>query len=111
MPTEVRHADAFPHPAVERFGTPDQIQHGLDLIKRNCSHCHTDEISGAVPDLRRLSGATFSVFDDIVLRGARATKGMGDFSGLLTPKDTYDIRAALMNEAWTAYEASPTDVP
>jgi quinohemoprotein ethanol dehydrogenase len=109
VPPEMNHAKAFPHPAVDRFGTPEQIQHGVDLIKRNCSHCHVNETSGAVPDLRRMSTETFRQFDDIVLHGARASKGMGNFSSLLSPADSFDIRAAIIDEAWEAYRTSGTE--
>jgi quinohemoprotein ethanol dehydrogenase len=106
LPEEVTHATAFPHPAADRFGTPEQIGHGLDLFKRHCAHCHANQASGTIPDLRRINGRTFGEFDDIVLRGSRAAKGMGNFSSLISAADVYDIRAALMSEAWTAYQAS-----
>jgi len=40
------------------------------------------------------------------LKGVRASKGMGSFASLLTPAQAQQIRAALVDSAWSAYEAA-----
>ncbi|HPE31477.1 MAG TPA: PQQ-dependent dehydrogenase, methanol/ethanol family [Parvularculaceae bacterium] len=107
LPTEVEHASAFPRPSIERFGTQAQIDHGNELLKRHCSRCHkNNDASGAIPDLRRMSAETDAAFEDIVLRGARAEKGMGSFEGVLTPEEVEAIHAAIVDAAWREYKRS-----
>jgi quinohemoprotein ethanol dehydrogenase len=106
LPAKVDRSSDFPRPAVARFGTPEQIDLGDALLKRHCSRCHSNEGSGAVPDLRRMSGQTHAEFDAIVLGGARASKGMGSFGGLLSPAEAQSIRAAILASAWRAYDAT-----
>jgi quinohemoprotein ethanol dehydrogenase len=109
LPAEVEHAAIFPKPAADPMGTPEQIGRGVVLFKQHCAHCHLNQASGAVPDLRRMTSETFQQFDQIVLQGARAAKGMGNFSSLLSAADTYDIRSAIIDEAWRAYRAGSTE--
>jgi quinohemoprotein ethanol dehydrogenase len=106
LPAAVDRSSAFPRPAVARFGTPAQIDLGDALLQRHCSHCHANETSGAVPDLRRMTGQTHAEFDSIVLQGSRASKGMGSFAGVLSPADAQSIRAAIVASAWRAYDAT-----
>jgi quinohemoprotein ethanol dehydrogenase len=103
-----------PRPAVERFGSAKDIEAGNALMKRNCARCHANEGPGAIPDLRRMSAQTHQQFEDIVLKGVRADKGMGSFAGLITPAEAQQIRAAVVESAWRAYEAaqdSPQSAP
>jgi len=58
---------------------------------------------GELPDLRRLSPATHSIFYDIVLRGAYAPKGMGRFDDVLSSADARQIHAFLIDQAWQAH--------
>lgn len=108
LPAELAAATAFPRPALERFGSREQIDRGADLLKRHCNRCHINQDSGAVPDLRRMTQATHADFDAIVLQGIRASKGMGSFAGVLTPEQAHDIHAAILDEAWRAFEAHAT---
>jgi quinohemoprotein ethanol dehydrogenase len=89
---------------VERFGSAADIQTGNELMKRNCARCHANEGPGAIPDLRWMSAQTHKEFEDIVLKGVRASKGMGSFASLLTPAQAQQIRAAVVDSAWHAYE-------
>jgi len=108
IPAEISHdATPFARPPVERFGTPEQLMRGAELLKRHCARCHINDAGGIVPDLRRMSADTMRSFTDIVLGGARMAKGMGSFQGVLTPNEVEDIRAVLVDEAWKAYEAMP----
>ena len=106
LPAEVSREARFPRPAAERYGSAELIAHGSDLFKRHCQHCHNNSAaSGTVPDLRRISVQTDGEFEDIVLGGIRASKGMGSFKGVLTAQDVDAIRAAILNEAWHAFES------
>ncbi len=98
-------SDSLQRPSVDRFGAPDLIEHGYDLFKRNCNRCHANETaSGTVPDLRRMTAKTHAEFADIVLRGKRASKGMGSFAAILSEKDVDAIHAAMVDAAWQKYE-------
>ncbi|HEY0974432.1 MAG TPA: PQQ-dependent dehydrogenase, methanol/ethanol family [Solimonas sp.] len=105
LPAEVVRTAAFARPPAERVGSVETIARGMDLLKRHCSHCHNNSAaSGTVPDLRRIDEKTYREFDDIVLGGSRASRGMGSFKGLLTKQDTVSILAAIIDDAWQAYE-------
>jgi quinohemoprotein ethanol dehydrogenase len=105
-PAEKEHVSSVPRPAVERFGSAADIDTGNELLKRNCARCHANEGPGAIPDLRWMSARTHQEFEDIVLKGVRASKGMGSFAGLITPAQAQQIRAAVVDSAWRAYEAA-----
>ena len=98
-------AKPFPQPAVPRFATVEQATRGAELQKRHCARCHLNGGGGTIPDLRRMSVDTMRDFRDIVLNGARAARGMGSFAGVITPAEAEDIRAAIVEDAWRAYEA------
>ncbi|MFC4308521.1 PQQ-dependent dehydrogenase, methanol/ethanol family [Steroidobacter flavus] len=109
-PAEKEHVSSVPRPSVERFGSAADIETGNELLKRNCARCHANEGPGAIPDLRWMSAQTHQEFEDIVLKGVRASKGMGSFASLLTPAQAQQIRAAVVDSAWRAYE-SAQDLP
>ena len=98
-----RHAMAFPIPPVKRRGTPIQVDMGRDLFQRNCSKCHTNSGSGGIPDLRKMRASTHDEFMDIVLKGIRADRGMGNFEGLLSIEETETIQMYLIDLAWRSY--------
>jgi quinohemoprotein ethanol dehydrogenase len=105
LPEEVSHNAEFPRPALERFGTAETIELGNGLFKRYCNRCHLNEAAaGSVPDLRRMSAQTHSEFKNIVLRGARASKGMGSFAPVLREDEVRAIHAAMVDAAWREYE-------
>ena len=106
LPAEIQHAKKFATPPAPRHGSPETITLGTDLFKRHCQHCHNNSAAtGTVPDLRRINAQTYAEFEDIVLGGIRASRGMGSFKGLLTVKEVEAIRASLINDAWQAYES------
>lgn len=111
LPTELDHSNVFPRPPLERFATAAQLERGADLLKRHCARCHANGTTGTVPDLRRMTAATLAAFGDIVLKGARASKGMGSFEGLVSPAELEDIRAVIIEDAWKAYESAPAPAP
>jgi quinohemoprotein ethanol dehydrogenase len=106
-PAELRRETSVPRPAVERFGSAADIEAGNALMKRHCARCHANEGPGAIPDLRWMSAETHQQFEDIVLKGVRAAKGMGSFQGLITSAEAQQIRAAVVDSAWRAYQATP----
>lgn len=106
LPTEIKREAKFALPPASRETSTKKLAQGVDLFNRHCSHCHKNNAaSGTVPDLRRISAQTYGQFEAIVLGGIRADKGMGSFKGLLTPEEVESIRAAMINEAWQAYQA------
>jgi len=107
-PAELHRETSVPRPAVERFGSTADIDAGNASMKRNCARCHANEGPGAIPDLRWMSAETHQQFEDIVLKGVRAAKGMGSFAGSITSAEAQQIRAAVVDSAWRAYEAQNT---
>lgn len=94
-----------PRPPLERFGSAALRDQGRELLTRNCLICHKNAATaGSVPDLRHMSPQTHSQFEDIVLKGTRASKGMGSFAEILSTQDVKAIHAALVDEAWQEYE-------
>jgi quinohemoprotein ethanol dehydrogenase len=76
-----------------------QIAAGEVLYNRYCSRCHVMG-RGNLPDLRRSSPVTHTLFDSIVLGGAYSLKGMGRFDDVLSPDDAHAIHAWLIDQAW-----------
>jgi len=108
-PPEVEHADAgVPKPPLERRGTRVQLDEGAELYTRNCTKCHAnmDARSSGIPDLKLMDADAHRQFNDIVLKGTLADKGMGDFSALLTPAQVEAIHDYLIELAWQAYETA-----
>ena len=66
----------------------------------NCFMCHGIMAVGAgVPDLRYASKQTHEQFEDIVLKGARADKGMPSFAKLLNAQQVKAIQAYVLSRA------------
>ena len=76
-----------------------QIAAGEVLYNRYCSRCHVMG-RGNLPDLRRITPLTHTLFDSIVLGGAYSVKGMGRFDDVLSPDDAHAIHAWLIDQAW-----------
>ena len=69
---------------------PAELHRGELLYTRYCSRCHVFG-RGMLPDLRRMSDATRTMFYDIVLRGAYVGKGMGRWDDVLSQADAQAI--------------------
>ena len=92
--------DDVPMPQLpERPADPRQIAAGEVLYNRYCSRCHVMG-RGNLPDLRRITPMTHTLFDSIVLGGAYSVKGMGRFDDVLSPGDAHAIHAWLIDQAW-----------
>lgn len=90
--------------AANLAANPATLEHGAVLYNRYCGRCHVFG-HGMLSDLRHLSAATHQLFPAIVLQGAYAAKGMGNFSDVLSPKDADAIHQYLISEAAIAYAA------
>jgi quinohemoprotein ethanol dehydrogenase len=76
---------------------------------KGCNMCHgarAHSISTSVPDLRRRAfPGSFSIYEDVVRKGALSERGMPHFGDALTPDEIKLIQAMVLREAWYAYEA------
>ncbi len=88
-------------PTVKDDGTTEQISHGEALFRGHCAACHS---TGRAPDLTRISEPTRAEFPDIVLKGIRASRGMGNFSALLSVEDARDILAYINHLTWLKFQ-------
>ncbi len=82
-----------------RQGTPAQVAAGEVLYNRYCMRCHLYG-RGILPDLRRMSAATHTVFNSIVLQGVYQVRGMGRFDDVLSPADVQALHDYLIDQAW-----------
>jgi mono/diheme cytochrome c family protein len=94
---------------VVEFNPPEQtasaevIGRGFQGYQKSCVTCHgLNGVSGLlVPDLRATpllhDGKSW---DDVVLDGARGSKGMPRFGDLLSEEESQSIRAYLIQQAW-----------
>jgi quinohemoprotein ethanol dehydrogenase len=81
----------------------ETVLKGARLFGETCAVCHGQMAQGGVKDLRHMDAATHASFNDIVLKGIRADRGMASFAGLLTPADVEAIHAYVIsraNEDW-----------
>ena len=79
--------------------TAEQIAAGQTLFGKNCSICHGVEARGGIKDLRQMSPQTHAQFQDIVIGGARQSKGMASFGDLLSKADAEAIHGYLTKRA------------
>lgn len=101
-----RDESALTAPPVARLDAAGAINRGEVLYRRNCAKCHSniDGRGSGIPDLRLMSADTHATFNQIVLEGTRAERGMGSFADLLTVGEVDDLHAYLIEEAWRHYE-------
>ena len=92
----------FERPPAER-DSAQQIAAGEILYNRFCSRCHVFD-RGLLPDLRRMSEATNTLFYEIVLRGAFQPKGMARWDDVLSQADAQRIHAYIIDQSWKAFE-------
>jgi quinohemoprotein ethanol dehydrogenase len=96
--------DANLPPLPEKMSTdPAVLDRGRVAFERACSACHTrDDEPNGYPNLLRLTPEKHRLFDEIVLRGAFAARGMASFADLLSESDTHALQAYLIDEAYKA---------
>ena len=92
-----------PAPAIEEppplRASEEQIKRGGELFNQTCSTCHGVNVRGGLKDLRVMSRAAHAQFNDIVLKGIRADKGMASFADLLSPADVEAIHGYVIARA------------
>jgi quinohemoprotein ethanol dehydrogenase len=97
-----------PFNAPELTATPEQIAQGATIYGGSCAICHGDggASRGMFPDLRR-SALLHSkqAFDQVVLGGIRAERGMASFQDQLTEADSELILAYLIDRTAAAQNA------
>ena len=85
--------------------TADVIAQGQKSYQRHCRYCHGDGLrtGNLTPDLRWSSADTHQQWQDIVIKGTRASLGMVSFSNYLSPEDAEAIRQYVLSEAGKLY--------
>ncbi|OYX66018.1 MAG: quinohemoprotein alcohol dehydrogenase [Sphingomonadales bacterium 32-64-17] len=79
--------------------TEAEVARGRALYGESCNRCHGENAIGGVKDLRWMSAETREKFNDIVLRGIYADRGMIGFGDVLSEQDASDIHAYLIARA------------
>jgi mono/diheme cytochrome c family protein len=80
------------------------VNEGDSLYHAQCASCHggigiPSEVAIVAPDLRLMTLATHSDFEDIVINGARSERGMPDFEDALTNEQIEAIRGFIVTQA------------
>ncbi len=87
----------------ERLAVSDDvIARGRAAYAEACMFCHgfAAVSSGLYPDLRFASAETHAQWNDIVLGGIRADRGMASFADLVSAEDARAIQAYVLERAW-----------
>lgn len=101
-PKPIARKDAgFPEPPAGN-ASADAIRAGETKFVEQCSRCHTLG-PNITPALRKMSPEVHRAFEDILLGGALATRGMEGFDDILSEEEVEDIHAYLIDEARRAY--------
>jgi mono/diheme cytochrome c family protein len=81
----------------------DVIAHGGQVYEQHCSVCHG---AGAVQQRSSFPNLTLTPFlrsqegfDQVVLKGVKVERGMGNFSDRLTPQDSFAVREYIVSRA------------
>jgi quinohemoprotein ethanol dehydrogenase len=98
----VRAAEPYPAPP-DSHATQAEINQGEDKFVEQCSRCHVFG-PNITPDLSKLPPEVHAMFKEIVLQGALAPMGMGNFSDVLTEGDANAIHAYLIDQERQGYE-------
>ncbi len=83
-------------------GAPaETVQRGWDAYAQHCFRCHglNTKSGGVLPDLRYASRETHARWNDIVLGGIRAGRGMPSFADVLAPADAAAIESYVIAQA------------
>jgi quinohemoprotein ethanol dehydrogenase len=85
----------------------EELARGKSLYHRECVLCHGFAVESAliVPDLRYLSPERHQQFDDIVLRGLYATRGMPSFAKELSADGAALVHQYIIEQAQKLYAA------
>jgi PQQ-dependent dehydrogenase (methanol/ethanol family) len=96
LPKPARHVEAPPLEA-----PPATVARGRALYHEWCMFCHGigTKSGGLLPDLRYAPSATFASWQEIVIGGTRASRGMASFADVLSREDADAIRAYVIAQA------------
>ena len=84
------------------------VTQGRQLYGDTCVRCHGVEAVGGVKDLRWMTAETHAKFNDIVLGGIYAEKGMASFADVLSKDQADAIHAYLIARANEDYQDAGT---
>ena len=78
------------------------ISHGQTVFNNTCGFCHgVNAVSGGiVPDLRYMSAKTRAEFNNIVVNGTKAARGMPPFAGALNDEDVKAVYAYIVKRSY-----------
>jgi quinohemoprotein ethanol dehydrogenase len=84
------------------------VQKGFVAYHQNCVFCHGfyAQSEGVVPDLRTVMPGVWDEYNEIVLDGELADGGMASFKDVLTRDDVAAIRAYVLSQAHTLWDAT-----
>ena len=79
----------------------EAIDRGGLAYTRFCARCHGGGVvsDGSVPDLRKLDNSWYEQFDAVVLDGLMLGAGMPRFDSVLTPEQSGEIKAYILDRA------------
>jgi quinohemoprotein ethanol dehydrogenase len=103
----------FPRPSLPRQPDADAKRGERVFTQQACWLCHghsAEKRGSGIPDLRQASSNSLNSLDAIVVKGAFIQSGMPAFPHLKA-NEVKDIRAFIVNEAWTAYDAEQKKNP
>jgi len=98
----------MPPTTLEAFGaTPERIGRGMENYMEACAVCHGIAVLGgsALPDLRKMSPQSHRLFQDIVLNGILAERGMVGFANRFSAEDVDNIYAFVLARSWQDFAA------
>ncbi|MEO2176972.1 MAG: PQQ-dependent dehydrogenase, methanol/ethanol family [bacterium] len=95
----------FPIPP-PRSDDEESVARGSFLYNKHCFRCHGVGLvsTGLVVDLRYMTEASHSLFDDIVLKGIFSPLGMVSFADVLSTDDADDIHNYIIDSANNKYD-------
>jgi quinohemoprotein ethanol dehydrogenase len=98
-----------PIPAIRLNATQATVHEGGLLYGQFCWNCHgLNAVAGAsIPDLRYASAETHQQFEEIVLGGARESRGMPSFKDVLKRDQLPAIQAYLLFRAAASAKTAP----
>lgn len=97
-----------PVPALPVTAAAAVLKQGAVLYEAYCLGCHgVDAIAGSLPDLRYASAPVHAQFEDIVLKGVRASRGMPRFDDLLKPDEVKAIQQYVLQRSHESAKATP----
>jgi quinohemoprotein ethanol dehydrogenase len=96
--------DANIPPLPERMqASATTLQLGGELFGQHCAMCHVlDDAPSGYPNLLRLAPGKHAIFDEIVLRGAFAARGMASFANEISEQDAHAIHAYIIDKTYEA---------